>query len=803
MTDSTAPAKSALSPTWYRWRLHVTGVVQGVGFRPFVFRLAQSLSLTGHVYNATTGVVIEIQSRHNLFNTFIARLKNEAPVLARVDDIQHESLVPILHESTFKVIASDPTGHLQTMIGSDQSICEDCLRELFTPTDRRYLYPFINCTHCGARYTLTVRLPYDRATTSMASFVQCPSCAAEYTNIAHRRFHAEPNACPACGPSLVFCDAQQNPLEGHPVSRAAKAIQSGKIVAVKGLGGFHLVCDAKNKEAVNTLRQRKARDAKPFAVMALNTASVKRWCEPHQTQIQHLTDNARPIVLLPKKPTCDSLLHGVAEGMHTLGVMLPYTPLHYLLFFEALNRPLGFDWLTQENDCLWVMTSANPNGEPLVTDNDEAFERLSLIADYFLIHDRAIVARCDDSVMAVNDTRPPMILRRARGFAPASIKLNIPENTPSVLALGGHLKNTICVTRANEAFLSPHIGSLDNKATLTAFEAMIQRFLDFLQVSPALIAHDAHPDFYSTHYAEHLADIYHAPTLAVWHHHAHMMSTVAEHRLCEPALGLAFDGVGLGEDHTLWGGEWLWVNGNPKTAYTRAGHLAPLLLAGGDKAAIETWRPLLAAVVQSESDTLAPSFSSDALACRLGHHADKVMNLLRRAREHPSRHTPLSSGLGRYFDAAAAALGIRATNRFEGESAMLLESLAHRFLATHERLPSDASLARIHQNTLDLKPLILSLLSVTDPSYGAALFHGTLIQSVVLLTEQLARQYHLSTLVLGGGCFVNAILSSHLEHQLQKRGFTVFRPEKAPANDGGLSLGQAYTAALHVASRLQ
>ncbi|MDR2244522.1 MAG: carbamoyltransferase HypF [Burkholderiales bacterium] len=837
-----------------RRRFQVRGIVQGVGFRPFVHRLASEMALSGWVQNGVSGVVVEAEGSLPQLETFVQRLLAEAPRLARIDEVipQEVALVPNTHG--FEVIKSAHDGALATMIGPDSAICDDCLFEMLTPGDRRYRYPFINCTHCGPRYTLVHGLPYDRATTSMATFAQCPACLAEYTDAAHRRFHAEPNACPQCGPRLQWCDVRgsgdiraistqvhtlfslppsgggcpegagegeglggkgslsPSPLsplprgergaENDAIAEALNRIRRGDIVAIKGLGGFHLVCDATCAEAVSELRQRKARDEKPFALMVLNAVSAQQWCDVSEEEAALLESVERPIVLLPKKKHTDKALAGIAPDMNTLGLMLPYTPLHYLLFHEASGRPATLDWLKEAQPLILVMTSANPGGEPLVIGNEEALQRLQGIADGWLMHDREIVARCDDSVVRVPITEskpqllPPQFIRRARGYTPRAIRLSGAADAPSVLAVGGYFKNTICVTRGDEAFLSPHIGSLDNAATCRAFDEAIEHLLKLLDVTPTCIAHDRHPDFYSTRVAAALAQRFDVPMIEVAHHHAHIAAVVAEHRIDAPVLGLAFDGVGLGDDGTAWGGELLYVGGAKcqGAKSERVGHLTPLYLAGGDKAAREPWRMAASVLAQSgrvgDIEKIFPQQSAAAA----------VAKVLSRALEANSPHAPPTTSMGRYFDAAAGALKVCEQMTFEGQAAMRLEGLAHRYLNSKQKshLPVDSSAFLIEPDgTLNVLPLVHALFYVDNPSYGAALFHGTLIAAVVEWADAAARRLGLDQIVCGGGCFVNALLSRGVSDGLRARGHVVWHAQAAPANDGGLSLGQAWVARLH------
>ncbi|MGZ9030756.1 MAG: carbamoyltransferase HypF, partial [Burkholderiaceae bacterium] len=482
---------AALAPSLERRRLRVRGQVQGVGFRPYVYRLASELGLAGCVLNDGAGVEIEIEGSDERLDGFVARLRSEAPPLSRIDSVDVTPM-SVRGDARFEIVASS-AGPVATGITPDAGICPDCLADMLDPANRRWRYAFTNCTHCGPRYTITSRLPYDRPNTSMAAFVQCRACQAEYDAPADRRFHAQPNACPACGPRLALWDNTGRPLAvADPLAAAVERILVGGIVAIKGLGGFHLVCDARNANAVAELRRRKQREEKPFAVMFANIPSITPVARLGRATATLLTSPGRPVVLLVKQPGADQALRGVAPGMATLGAMVPHTPLQMLLFHEAAGRPAGTRWLNEAQLFALVMTSANPGGEPLVIDNDEAVRRLGPIADALLVHDRAILVRCDDSVAVADLKGAPAFVRRARGYTPASIGLG--EGGPPVLAVGAYLKNTVCATRGAEAFLSQHIGSLDNAATCVALEEAVDHLLDVLAIEPAAVAHDLHPD---------------------------------------------------------------------------------------------------------------------------------------------------------------------------------------------------------------------------------------------------------------------------------------------------------------------
>lgn len=767
------------NPRTVRVRVRVRGVVQGVGYRPFVYRLARELGLAGWVRNDGAGVEIEVQGSVAVVAELHERLRRDAPPLARVDEIGAQRCAVQANAAGFAILESKhtPSG-VHTAIGHDTSVCADCLAELFDPADRRYRYAFINCTQCGPRYTLTRALPYDRATTSMALFPQCVPCLDEYNAPEHRRFHAEPNACPDCGPGLALLDAQGMPMEGvDPIAETVARLLCGEIVAIKGLGGFHLACDARNADAVARLRRRKQREEKPFAVMVANLATAAQWGDIGSGEAALLTAAERPIVLLRKRRGVDGRFAGVAPGLAWLGVMLPYTPLQYLLFHEAAGRPEGLGWLAQPQPLVLVMTSANPGGEPLVIGNDEAVQRLTGIADAFLLHDREILVRCDDSVVRGDGEPAPHVqfMRRARGYTPEAIKLA--RSGPSVLALGGSFKNTVCLTRGDEAFVSQHVGDLDNAATCEALIEAVAHLQQVLAIRPQMLAHDLHPDFFSTRYAAELAAHWGVPALGVQHHHAHIAAVLAEHRAEQPAIGLALDGVGLGDDDQAWGGELLLVDGS---ACKRLGHLRELPLPGGDRAAREPWRMAAAALhAMGRGEEIEARFPQQPGAPMMNHMLAQRLN------------APLTSSMGRWFDAAAGLLGAREIMAYEGQAAMLLEGLAESFgdaLALPDAWRIDAG------NTLDLLPLLEVLSAETNVARGAAQFHATLVAALDAWTVAAVQDTGVRTVVFGGGCFLNHILARNLRRRLVARGLTVLTARQLPPNDGGIALGQVWVA---------
>ncbi|WP_374319317.1 carbamoyltransferase HypF [Aquabacterium sp.] len=752
--------------------LRIRGLVQGVGFRPYVWQLARELNLAGWVRNDGQGVSLAVGGE--ALARFLHRLPAELPPLARIDAIED---APPASDVSWPVtgfaILDSVGGEVHTAIGPDAAICPDCAADICQPEGRRWRHAFATCTHCGPRFTVSRSIPYDRARTSLAPFPLCPACEAEYRNPADRRFHAETTCCPVCGPHLSLLDAQGHPVPGDPIEQTVARLRAGQVVAIKGLGGFHLACDARQPEVVAQLRARKHREAKPLAVMGLNAASLQSVAHIGPADAHLLDSTAAPIVLCPRGP---AELDGIAPGLSHLGVMRPATPLHLLLWHEAAGRPAGTDWLTQPHPLLLVMTSANPHGEPLVRDNDEALSRLAGLADAFLLHDRDIVVRCDDSVVRA-DAAGPTLLRRARGHVPAPLPLR--DEGPTVLALGAYLKNSVCVSRGQAAILSQHIGSLDNAAAVAFQEEVADHLLQILDVRPDVVAHDLHPDAPSTHLAATLAARWQIPAIPVAHHHAHLAALCAEHGLNGPVTGLALDGVGIGPDGGAWGGELLRVDG---ARCERLGHLHALALPGGDRAAREPWRiaisALHAAGLHDEVDAWAARHAPARDARALYRLLDKGLNC------------PRTSSLGRWFDAAAGLLGVRDANLYEGQAAMELESLA----AQRGAVPPLPDGWRLADSTLDLRPLLTALLHETDPAHGAALFHSTLAAALADWARTVAALQPGDALLLAGGCALNQVLASQLRQHLHTHHIGLIQAHLAPPNDGGIALGQAWVA---------
>ena len=756
--------------------VRVVGLVQGVGFRPTVYRIAKDLCLKGEVFNDAQGVGIYLQGDETAVNRFAGQLLENKPPLARIDEISQTTCEARSYDDF--TITESQAGRVTTNITADAATCEHCLADMFDPANRRWRYAFTNCTHCGPRFTITRGLPYDRPQTSMASFVMCPPCQEEYHAPLDRRFHAQPNACPDCGPTLWFAQADRVPVPGDAVDSTVEALRAGKIVAVKGLGGFHLVCDAQNAAAVARLRQRKHRDEKPLAVMVANLKSAERWVELDDVSRSLLSGTQRPIVLAPKKE--DDCLPGIADGMRDLGVMLPYTPVHWLLFHSWIGKPWGTEWTKSEAiDVALVMTSANPGGEPLVIDNDEAYERLATIADAWLLHNREIVIRCDDSVVRPVADKT-VFIRRSRGYVPEGIRID--REMPTVLATGAYLKNVAALSRGKEIFLTQHIGDLDNRSTCSALEDAIKHLEDVLQITPDVLTSDCHPDFYSTRLAVSLAQERNVPYVPIYHHAAHVGAVMGEYGRTQTTLGLALDGVGLGPDGNVWGGELLRVDTH---GFDWVGGMRPLPLPGGDRAAKEP-RRMAAAVLTllGREDEIERRWTPLPNAAQFG-------SLVRN-----TRLTKSGSALGRWFDAASALLGLCDIQRDEAQAAMRLESVATRA----QGVVKDG-LWRIENGRLDLLPLMeyLADAGVEQRAQAAADFHRTLARGLAEMTRQAAdRIGYEGPLALSGGCIANRLLTRALRFDLIERGFDVLIPNTVPPGDAGIAFGQAWLAGLAV-----
>lgn len=745
-----------------RQRIIIEGTVQGVGFRPFVFQLASQLGVAGWVRNDNRGVTIEAEAAAPSLAAFVTALRTEKPPLAAITRLECSDL-PATGTDGFAILESRGGLAARVQIPPDAAVCGDCLRELFDPADRRHHYPFINCTHCGPRFTIVTGIPYDRPLTTMAGFNQCPACLAEYRDPASRRFHAQPNACPVCGPRLALLSTAGEPLPGDPLVETVRRLREGAIVAVKGLGGYHLAVDATSEKAVRELRRRKRREEKPFAVMAAGLEAVEQFALVTDDEARLLEGVERPVVLLEKAP--DFLLaEAVAPRNRFVGVMLPYTPLHYLLLEQ--------DFLAL------VMTSANRSDEPIAYLDEESRTRLAGIADVFLSHDRPIHTRADDSVARILNGRA-LLLRRSRGYVPRAVQL--PGEQLPMLAVGAELKNTICFTRGDRAFPSQHLGDLQNLETHAAFTTAIAQLRELLEVTPVAVAHDLHPDYLSTRYALEECGL---PAVGVQHHHAHLASCLAEHGHEQPAIGVIFDGLGFGGDGTLWGGEFL--VGDLRD-FERVGHFRTVPLPGGDLAARQPWRMALSHLLDAYGGELPE------LACFDGLPANEFA-LVRQALA-KGVNAPLASSCGRLFDAVAALLGVRSVSNFEGQAAMELEMLAN----PKATVPYPFGL-KMEAGVLvfDPRPLVRAIVASVKTGENVALcagrFHATLAEMVRQVCLVLRARRGLDTVALSGGVFQNALLTTLVRERLERAGFTVLTHSLVPPNDGGIALGQAVVA---------
>jgi len=761
-----------------RTGIRVEGIVQGVGFRPFVYSLATRLGLGGLVGNDVNGVFAEVEGDPAAVRAFLLALEREAPPLARIERISTVAMVPA-GARIFEIVASRAAGRPRTLIAADTATCPDCLRELADPGDRRFRYPFINCTNCGPRFTIVRDVPYDRPLTTMAAFAMCDQCAAEYHDPADRRFHAQPVCCPACGPRLTLLDDTGKPLSDpappgqasyQALDAAAALLRQGRIVAVKGLGGYHLAADAANEEAVAALRARKHREDKPFAILVADLAVGRELCLVADDAASLLASQARPIVLLPRRPDA-GVATSAAPGNRQLGIMLPYTPLHHLLLREVA-RPL-------------VLTSGNVSDEPIAYRDGDALDRLPGIADAFLTHDRAIHIRTDDSVGRVFGGRP-MLIRRSRGYVPEAV--TVPGGFPRpVLACGAELKNTFCLAKDGRAFVSHHIGDLENAETLRSFTEGIEHFSRLFDITPQVVAHDLHPDYLSTKYALELDGV---DLTGVQHHHAHIASCLADNGADGPVIGVTFDGTGYGTDGTIWGGEFLVAD---LADFDRGGHLEVVPMPGGAAAIRQPWRMAAAyldALGAVGSKGGGPDLSGLDVAQRNAERWDAILSMARRR-----VNAPLTSSAGRLFDAVAAVLGVRDQINYEGQAAVELEQLAD---------PGETSAypAAIEPDTpfrargADLVGAVVEDLAAGLPrEVIAARFHNGLAGLIQAGCELLRERHGLGTVALSGGVFQNLLLLERTVSGLQNRGFAVLVHSRVPCNDGGISLGQAVVAA--------
>ena len=739
-------------------RIEIRGTVQGVGFRPWVYRVAHEVGVGGRVHNHARGVTVEAFGRAEALEELIARLR-EPPLPARVRELTTDA-IPAEPADDFVIVHSAEGGPRALSIPPDLATCPDCEREIYDPANRRFRYAFTNCTSCGPRFTIATGVPYDRPATTMTRFIMCPACQREYDDPRDRRFHAQPNACPECGPRLALVSRTGKPLYGDPLAGAVMHILDGDIVAVKGLGGFHLACDATSEVALARLRARKHRDEKPFAVMVGNLAAAQRLAVIGADDAALLSSPERPIVLVPRAAGA-RLAKGVAPETELVGLMLPYTPLHHLML-AAAGRPL-------------VMTSANPSDEPICAENHEAIARLGAIADVFLLHDRDIATRCDDSVARLIAGKPTL-LRRSRGYVPRPIALAHAVAEP-VLAVGAQLKNTFCIATGDSAYLGPHIGDLDNVAALDFFEAAIARMEDILEVKPAVIAHDLHPGYPSTRYALERGA---SRTIGVQHHHAHVASAMAEHGLTGPVIGVAYDGTGWGPDGSSWGSEILIAD---YVRYERFSTFRGIPLAGGDLAIHEPWRIALA--------LLDDAFGDDAPLEQLAvfeHVPDKALAVARRMIR-SGVNAPFARGIGRYFDGLGALGLARSVATYEGQVAVAWNVAASP--DEHGAYPIARSLGE-----LDMRPLVRAatadLLAGIDAGVISARFHRAIVLATADRVRAAVARYGELPVVLTGGAFCNPLLAEGLRRELAD--LDVRSHGEVPPGDGGIALGQALVA---------
>jgi hydrogenase maturation protein HypF len=747
-----------------RAKATIKGIVQGVGFRPFVYQLARKKGLGGYVLNTSEGVDIEVEGEQENIESFFEEIQIQKPPLARITSVETQYLPHHYHYDDFMIRPSRIGAQQSVLISPDICICDDCLREMKDPADRRYRYPFINCTNCGPRYTIIKDIPYDRKNTTMASFTMCDRCQQEYDDPLSRRFHAQPNACSDCGPHVSLYDHAGQVLHGiDPVGKTRELLKEGKIVAIKGIGGFHLACDATNGNAVTLLRERKNREEKPLAIMSSSLEKVKQYALVGTIEAATLSSKERPIVLLPKKEG-SAIAGQVAPRNRYLGVMLPYTPLHYLI--------LGDDLLAL------VMTSGNLSEEPIAIDNDEAFRRLSGIADCFLVHDREIYMRNDDSVVRVVGEKVRMI-RRSRGYVPVPIFL--PFHAKPTLACGPYLSNTICIAEGEHAFLSQHVGDLENLEATDSFELTVEHLKDILEIEPGLIACDLHPDYYSTQYALRQEGI---PQVSVQHHHAHIASCMAENGINKTVIGLALDGTGYGSDGTLWGGEILIADFE---GFERAGHFQYVPLPGGEAAIREPWRMALSLLYQAfGKDLFDLPLEFVQRLDRL--KAGNILTMIER-----KINCPLTSSCGRLFDGIAALVGVRDRVSYKGQAAIELEMEMGEGEGLYPVTVPERGECIIPQNPI-IHGVISDLRQGVDRGTVIRKFHNTLVEIFTDVCLKLQQKYSLNRVCLSGGVFQNIYLLENLEKALIALDFEVYTHSIVPPNDGGVALGQVIVA---------
>lgn len=771
-----------------RFRLEIKGVVQGVGFRPFVYSIAKKFDVKGFVGNESSGIFVEIEGEENLLNEFVEYLKTNAPPLSHISEIASQT-IELKNDTDFQIIESESHETEFTLISPDISICEDCLQELFDNNNRRYLYPFINCTNCGPRFTITKTVPYDRPNTTMSAFEMCPACRAEYENPLDRRFHAQPISCWDCGVQADFFRTESGSERANAIKETQNALINSQIVAIKGIGGFHLACDARNEFAIETLRQRKGRIDKPFAVMCKDLETAKSFVEINDAEADILTSKECPIVLLKKK-NGNSLSELIAPHNKFLGVMLPYSPLHYLLFSNSSECQVA----TAPCSDVLVMTSGNFSNEPIIKDNDEALEKLPSLADSFLLHDREIFVQCDDSVVRVFTTEITEItekndennsvssvanllpFRRSRGYSPFPVEL--PFKVPQILAVGGELKSTFCLTKENFAFMSQHIGDMENLETLRAFENSSEQMKRLFKVEPEIVVGDLHPNYLSSNWAKKTYKNF----IAVQHHHAHIASVMAENKIVdEKVIGFAFDGTGYGLDGKIWGGE---VFCGDYTNFERLTHLRYFPLAGGDASVKNVYRMALSLLREAEiewkEDLACVSFASETERKVLLKQFENNLNVVQ------------TSSFGRLFDANASIADIRHKATYEAQAAIEFEAILDENVAESYQF-------EIVENEIDYRNLVREVVrdvrANVAKSVISAKFHNAVADLILQLSLKYRGELKLNKIALSGGCFQNVALLKKATKLLSRNNFKVLTHKLVPPNDGGLALGQAVIAA--------
>jgi hydrogenase maturation protein HypF len=746
-----------------RRKIEIKGIVQGVGFRPTVYRIAKKYNLKGYVFNHSKGVTLDVEGFSNEIDCLLEDLKKNPPPISNIEEISSKK-IPIKNFREFKIIESQEKEEKTTLVSPDMAICKDCRNELLNNKKRRYLYPFINCTNCGPRFTITKELPYDRKNTTMKKFKMCKKCRTEYENPENRRFHAQPNACEDCGPHLEFLDSKEKKVKGNPIDKAVRFLKEGKIVAVKGLGGFHLACDAEDKKAIEILRERKKRPYKPLALMAKNISIISKFVHLSSEEKELLQSPRAPIVLLKKKKKC-ILPENIAPNNNFLGFMLPYTPLHVLLF-------QGLEVL--------VMTSGNKRDEPIVFGNKEAVKRLKDIADCFLVHDRDIWIQADDSIVRVVDGEV-LLLRRSRGYAPGPLRSPL-ESEKRIIGFGAHKHNTFSISRGAEIFVSHYIGETDNLETIKAFERGIKHFIDFFDIPPDIAVVDLHPEYEATKFGKKWAEDNNKSLIEVQHHHAHIASCLVDNQLDEKVIGVAWDGTGYGADGKIWGGEFLIAD---LKKYERKAHLEYIPLPGGDMAVKEPWR--------MGTTYLYKTFGKDFLNLDIDFvkKLDREKWAVVKNMIDKKVNSPEVSSMGRLFDAVSSIIGLRDFITYQGQAAIELEMIADEIKKGGYEFDVKRKKPTYLINSTPVVKSIIEDIKNRVPESGISMkFHIGLADLIVQISELLREETDINKVCLSGGVFQNIILRKETSKRLRKEKFKVYNHKNIPPNDGGISAGQ-------------